>query len=737
MPNAARAQDAGSNPAAATPTNGTQSTVNLTEAAAADLQHQVAILNDPAADTKARDEAARRLLARQVAQPQAKQLLLSALVNVANPRAQLAVARAMGSDLTADPAFVDPLFALIGPDRPLSDAACRALANYKGNLVVLNRLMELAQNPGRENARAAAAASLGGFAEKRVARVLVEINRNDSEPAVVRHAAADALIEMTGLTENSRDVSRWNRWWAAHVAQTDAAFREELLVTRSVRLDAQRLRQEQLTEELGALLTDQYQATNDVNKDTLLLKWMRSNEPAVRVKAAELVVEDFQYNRPFGQPVKDQLRTMVGDSSALVRLQIARTLRTINDTAALEALLTQLAQEPVAENRAAIALALGQIQDLRSVPELEKLLAESEPTSVSEAAADSLARLGPLLREKNPAGAKETAERLRTVLERRANQPGSEKLREAVAEALIPLRDPDSLPVYFRLLNLRESERTRRASLKGIAEMHDQRAADPIVDWLKTEPVAAVRIEAVAAIGATSRGTEHFETLYQRMQPAVEPDGTVREQAWKVFQSLLPEASTEQINRWTTRFQGAPDRRVIVLKALADKLLGEKKLNDLAQTRQSIGESLMKTTPPQPAEAETYFRLALEYYRQEKNTPGQITETLVRQRMEALLSSRQYTEVARFASEMIKANAENQQTVGSLIRMETERLRDAGDLQNALKLIAEARSMNPPLIERYNRMLEDISTEIQNRLTNQNQKNGSVGPRVVFPSDES
>jgi HEAT repeat protein len=360
------------------------------------------------------------------------------------------------------------------------------------------------------------------------------------------------------------------------------------------------------------------------------------------------------------------------------------------------------------------------------------MLGDDQPLIVSEAGATALASLGAVLYEKDPAGAKRVAAELRNVLAKRTEQPGAEHLREVVVQALVPLRDPDMLTTYFKLLNLRESDPVRRASLQGLAALRDPRAADVVVAWLKKEPKPEERLEAVHAIGATG-GIEQFETLYERMQPLNESDSSVRDAAWNVFQSLLPQATTEQINRWPGRFQFDPEKKVVVLKSLADKLQQDKNLSELAKTQQNIGEAIMKisnpTTADEAKEAATYFKLSLDYY-QQNNFEPMVIETNIAQLLQAQLQSKQYPEAAQFASNLIAQSAGNQQTVGPKFKEEAERLFSNGDLQSALKLIAETRNMKPALDNNYNKQLSDIERDIQERLATQEKKDRTFGPGV-------
>jgi tetratricopeptide (TPR) repeat protein len=159
-----------------------------------------------------------------------------------------------------------------------------------------------------------------------------------------------------------------------------------------------------------------------------------------------------------------------------------------------------------------------------------------------------------------------------------------------------------------------------------------------------------------------------------------------------------------------------------VLKALADQLLKLKMEDDLAGTQQNIGETLMQLNDPKSA-AE-YFKLALDY-RKSQGQQGVVLVGLMEGRMKALLLSKQYPQAIAFAAQSIRENANNQQSMGAAIRQEADRLREAGSLDDALKLIQESQKMDPPLAEQYRDQLSEIQADIQKRL---NQRGGNPTP---------
>lgn len=681
-----------------------------------DLQRLAGVLNDENAKADDRDEAARRLVSRQ--SEQAKQILISVLVSVGNRDGQLAVARALAGSSENDPRFIVPLFALLGPDRALTDAAADALATYKGNPDVLTRLIGLVtarQQP--DSLRIACIRALGSLNEKRAAQTLISMLISDEESSDVRTAAADALVQLTGLRENGQDVQRWQQWWSAHASESDDQWRQTLLNDRSARLSELQARYTKLTDEVRNVLTDQYQLVPDVEKPDVVMRYLKADEPVIRALGARLVFDDSISNRTIAPAIRQQLRKMVGDSAAQVRLEVATTLRALNDAAALDALLAQLAQEQDPDVKAAIAQAIAPIRDLRAVPELRKLL--HDPSfAAAQAGAAALGDLAPLILQTQPALAPQIADDLKNVLQQRTGSPGSAKLKEAVVKAMAALDQKSLEPTFYSLLTSQQPPVVRRWAIHGLSALKDPNALDLVINSID-DPDASVRLEAVSALA--NIGTfENGELLYHRMSPNEEPDQAVRDQAWQVLSKLLSGAPTQQLTFWADRFHDDPAKRVVVLKILTDKQQQANDNDELALTRQNIGECLMNLN--QPADAVGYFRQALDYW--SKKNEERFTAGLTQNLINAQLRAHEYTEAVQFGSSLIQSDKSQQMTVGPAFRAEAERLRDTGDLQSALVLIDQAKKMQPALDARYAHDLDDIAAEVRRRLAGRS-SNGS------------
>src|SRR5437773_10874224 len=339
-----------------------------------DVPQQSAVLASNDSSPQQRDEAARRLVARHT--PEAIAALRAALSDLRSQEGQLAAARALAGDSDPDPTLIDPLFALLPTaNRPLNrtetelaNAAAGALAMYKSRPEVVARLSELARSKAPESVRSAAIDALGHMVDKQAAETLVRLLGNEDESDRIRAAAADALMNLTGLTENAADPAAWAKWWQANNAKSAIDFRIDVLLSRAQRLDLLQQRHHQLADETSRELTAQYQAAAQAVRDEMLLRLLASPAAELRVLGVDRLLSDKAEGRPITDAAMARLRQMVSDNDWEVRLNAAVALAQLNDKDAFEPLLAQLKQERDPRVRAKLARALGPIGEIRAVP---------------------------------------------------------------------------------------------------------------------------------------------------------------------------------------------------------------------------------------------------------------------------------------------------------------------------------------------------------------------------------
>jgi tetratricopeptide (TPR) repeat protein len=244
----------------------------------------------------------------------------------------------------------------------------------------------------------------------------------------------------------------------------------------------------------------------------------------------------------------------------------------------------------------------------------------------------------------------------------------------------------------------------RRAALKGLGEIGDKETADAIVPLLNDEQ-AAVRLEAVLAMQKTAT-LANANALANRAEG--DSDESVRGEAWKVFQSLLPQMEVPQLQDYADRFgKKDPARRELILRQLADKQQQLKDVEGLALTRENIAQVLMEQNDPK--NAAVFYRQALSA---RENETGTAKERLVENLTNALLQSKQYADAAKFAGEMIGKSKEYQETMGGAFRKEVDRLvHEANDPASAMQLVKEAEKIDPPLAPQYIDKLHELADE--------------------------
>ncbi len=669
----------------------------------ADLARLSAVLFDDSIRPEDREEAARRLVSRDL--PEARQVLHDALLATNNPGAQLAAARALVGMGQPDQRFRDPLFALMGRSRQHSEAAAMALAGYKGDIEIVRRLMDIARGTGPESVRVPAIRALGMFVEKRAAAALVELLVRPDESNAIHIAASDALIYLTGLRQNGRSVARWQQWWQQNAPLADEQWKLAILNDRASRLDRLELRHQILAEELEALITERYQAAEDTERSAITLRLLKSPSPAVRAQGAARIYTDMVQGLRVAPEVQQQVRSMIGDSDPQVRIAVAQALFAMVDTSAVDALLVQLRQETTAEVKIEIARTLAKIGEPRSIEPLQRLLSD-DSLRVAEAAADALKEFGRTLRDREPARATQTALQLRDLLEKGGQRAESPRFREAVVDAMAAMREPQLGQTFLRLVRPGESVGVRRAALRGMGALRDRNFAAVISDQL-ADPDPGIRAEAAAALQFTASPAD-VVNLLPRLDPAAEPSEVVRNAVWRAIESLLPEMSPEQLKNLADRFPEDPARRATIQEKRRDLLIQEKQPEDLAFARQDLGNTYMELGQPERAVVE--LGAALEYWR----SRGQetIANQLVAQLLNAHLKAARYSDAAAFAASMISTKTGFQDVVGPMIRDEAERLVQAGEGKNALALITAVEKMDPPLARRFTAPLEALKAKV-------------------------
>jgi HEAT repeat protein len=682
-----------------------------------DLEQQRATLTAPPSEQVKqgdRDEAARRLL-------QGGEIgVLQQALRGDRPEAQLAVAKALAETETPPPQLVDDLAvrlqSSISPD--MAGAVAAALTNYKDDRFARDRLRSfiLSVNVG-ERSRAAAAKALGRLTDKDTAQFLVErLLRSDSTP--ISDTAADALVDMTGQVEIGRDVGQWERWWQLQRNKTAEQFRSERLEDRDAAMRAAAGRYPELVAQIEKFAIETFgKITEPKDRDAYVLQNLKNPQPEFRKAGAALVLSKFNNGEPIGKPIVDQLRGMISDSSPDVRKAVAGVIRVINDPGAAPMLLAQLQRERVSSVKEKLIEALAPSGDVSAVPLLINLLDDPSAT-VAESAARALAELGPELAKNTDLMGKTSTALLQALRRTTINPRGTSRLRERLAEAMIPLRDPAlAQPIIRELLPDREpnTANVRVAAIKALANIKDVDGqwdiAGKIQGSLLNDGSATVRREAAKALGTVGTPGQ-AETLSNAMDPNREADASVREAAWNSLSTLFAQFDTNMLTMWKDRFAD-PEKRLSLRLTLNKKLvaLGATKAEELALIQEEIG-TLYLNHLNKPDESIAYLLGALQYW--DSAGGGFKTDNIQSNIMAAYLRTRKYKDAIGFATSRIQLDPSARQTMGRAVYLEADRLEKAKLYTEAAALLNEAKAL--PIEGRYRLDFEEMQSRIKEKI---------------------
>ena len=613
------------------------------------LDHLKAELTSANSTTTIRDEAARRLVSRHTSDADA--ILTQVLASPGNALdpAKLSIARALADAPDPQPRFEESMASLMG-NRTVAEGASAALGRYAatGNLQAQQRLLAVAQDPALPVAiRDSAIRALGNVVNQTVANTLVGL-LNDPRPAVGL-AAKDALIQMTGRADLNHDDQGWRQWSAQHQGLNDVAWREQVLQSRSAHQESQ-LRSATGTEAalkaiLDKLYADAQQRKDEAAVKSLILQYLNSSDPALRANGIDLVSNAFLGGQTYPTiEAHAKIKELVGDSDPTVRQRAAETLAKLNIEGALPVLITQAAQEPDPAVEQVLVASIGQLRDKRAVGFLEQKL--NSPL-ISLAVASKTADALDLIAADDAQLRSQVAGQLWNAAQYAANsnRPDGVQLQAIYVQAMGPLSESKYANDYLRLLSGQSPDDLKVAAFHALGELHDPNWAYQMAQKLQNENSSQVRIAAIEGLGEIGNFETTAQPIYEESTDN-ELVKQVRAKAWDVFQRSLRTAQSQQaLKTWIDKLQNQPDRQVIVLEAMINKLQQDAQtappterkdlLDNVASYQQTAGKTYMDLKNPQ--RAAVLFRQALDHY----EPPGQpvnlnqVTLTLVNQLMKA------------------------------------------------------------------------------------------------------
>lgn len=482
--------------------------------------------------------------------PAARAALVQVLAGPMPHDVTLAVLEALGAREKTGEEFVEPLFAILASeDEPVRRAAAVAFGAYQGNDRVQGRLSVLASSAEAPvPQRLAAILALSRLIDKHSIEVLVRL-ASDPKP-MVSVAAADALADMTGLSDVGPSPQAWAAWWKKHEQDPEATLLAGLLRRANEEARRREAVMDRLLTRLTRNLTDLYEAADPKQKGKLILDHIEDGVPQVRALAArqaaamarQVLASGNGTSRQAYQEVVAAVTKHVNDESPAVRAAAAEALGAWKEPSAAATLLARLDVEKSPEVRAALAGALGSLKVAEAAPRLAAML-----DSLSEAevlrAAGALGVIG----EKGQPGAA-AVEPAVASLGRLTRTATSASVREAACQAIARIATPAVEDVLAGALD-DSSPSVRFSAAQGLANLG--KVSD------KTAAALAARLaddnkgvrQAVAGALAKVGGADAARRMVDRLKAGAETEPAVRTALWESVRSLVDRTESADLAR--------------------------------------------------------------------------------------------------------------------------------------------------------------------------------------------
>lgn len=643
------------------------------------------------APPEARDEAARRLAA---GGTPADVAALSDAIRAGPPAAQERSARAIAGLANPDPAWVDPLAALLNRNRAVADAVTglTAYAQTPSADRALAALQQFATGSAPPLSRAFAVRALGSFPARQAVLDLLAALAGGN-PSLQR-AAGEGLAAMTGEPDRGSSPAAWNAWWAGHAGDPPAVLQAYLRGVQARDDGVLNARLRQLADDTDRLLPTAYFRVPDAEKMPLLLQYLQASSAAIRATGAKIVTRETNI-RSLSDDVSRRVRHLIDDDDADVRREAIAAVQKSVDPLAGPFLVARLDRERSPDLRVRLMQTLVKLNDLDAAQAMLNLLADRRP-GVAVAAARALADLGALMRQRRPGTADAAAAVLRRIID--AQPPPPDDLRAACVVALARLGDPQAFATFKGLLFAQppESRDVRVAALNGFGILADPNAHAIVADFLKDED-RRIRYSAAQALRDCGTPNE-LELLANLLNPHNESDPDIREAAWQAMARQFRDGDVGLLEAWAGRFPGPENaaHRLEVRNDYGRALRAAQQPDAVAANEQDVAEALMELN--RPDEAVTHLQQAVDYYRR-KGEP--LSEGLIGQVLDAQLAARQYPAAAAFAADQIKVDNGLQRLIAPKFLDQVDQLKKDGRTADGNALVEAAVSMQPPLVPRY------------------------------------
>jgi HEAT repeat protein len=356
------------------------------------------------------------------------------------------------------------------------------------------------------------------------------------ENAEIRGTALRAFVMMTGVEFD--DGGAATRWWQEHAGLGELKWLARSNQRRREELRALHAERDALEARLVAAYRAAFLALADKDRDARLVAFLKDDVADVRKLGLDLIASMIIDQKEVSKDVRDAIVPLLADADAELRRQSAMIAGNLRIGAATDGMIASLSSDPSPRVRAALAGALGRLDDPRAIRPLVKCLESDDRELVGEA---TLA-LGSLARRGNPELAE--AAFVATSLEARFNTLASDddELREKFLRAMSRIGDESFLSIIKRESVEGRNSTIRTIAILGLAAFDSGNTAE-FLTTLLTDDAALVRAAAAQSLGKCGRTKSHFNAVFGRTRTDQESDASVRDKAWDAAQSMFARLS--------------------------------------------------------------------------------------------------------------------------------------------------------------------------------------------------
>lgn len=456
--------------------------------------------------------------------------------NEGNGAAHSAIYGVIAESESPPSALLSPLIEMIGEQRGSAlDGIQAALAAYP-QADAQRSLCDIARDTTANLKRRAAAIEMIGRLGEDYSAAGVLAGLTSDPDAGIRGTALRAFSRMTGVEFDDGPAA--TNWWREHaglgelkwLARSNQRRREELRALHAER------------DSLAARLVEAYRGTflslAEKDQGDRLVAMLKDNVADVRKLGLDLIAAMIIDQKEVSKAVREAIMPVLSDSNMNLRRQAAVIAGNLRIAGAADVMIASLESESHPRVRAALAGALGRLDDTRAIQPLIKCLASSDRELVGEA---TLA-LGSLARRGHPEGDK--ASLVTKSLASRFDQLAvdDDELREKFLRAMSRIGAESFRAILERESRDGRSTTIRTTAIAGLSTYDSEGTAEFLVGLLSSD-APPVRGAAIQTLGRIGRTRSHFNVLFDRSKTEQESEAVVRDKAWEAALSVFSRLS--------------------------------------------------------------------------------------------------------------------------------------------------------------------------------------------------